>query len=78
MMGQDMRNRLEDGGHTWSIVEERTVVDPKSIRVRCACGWYGTPFLPGEDADARAEGRRHAHDALLPPLGGIDIDDVTP
>lgn len=41
------------------VAEERTVVDNKSLRYRCTCGAYGTPFLPGEYDEALREGRAH-------------------
>lgn len=45
--------------HSVQLVQERTVVSDRSVRYRCSCGAYGTPFLPDEIVEARVEGKLH-------------------
>lgn len=49
--------------HTSRVVQEATVIGRDSIRGRCSCGWYGTPFLPAEYREAWYEARDHAREA---------------
>ena len=45
--------------HVTHVAQEPTVVARDSVRARCSCGWYGTPFLANEYDEARRDGRAH-------------------
>lgn len=50
---------LHEQKHLAHVSQEATVLGRDSVRAVCRCGWYGTPFLPGEEQEAWRDGRQH-------------------